>query len=187
MTDYGEFANLVATVTSLVAAGAAITLAFTKRSKWQPPEEAVSAAVSRIAALMTAIGIAFLYVFASKMQSGALAIVSACLFAATLLAVLVAISVNIRRSFYYPAIRVEENRVLGGSKLTPEAAKIHSERGFTEQRLFEDAQGDKDLVWTRPSQVSVNLQSTLSFIILIGAGGCALASAGALVATSIKP
>ena len=50
--------------------------------------------------------------------------------------------------------------------------------------MFEDAQGDKDLVWMRPSQAAVNMRSTLSYIALIGAGSCCLAAMGMLVAVA---
>jgi hypothetical protein len=65
--------------------------------------------------------------------------------------------------------------------LTDEAAKIKRDKGLTEQRMFEDAQGDKDVVWTKDSQASVNTRSTLSFIFLIGFGTCSLAAAAMLV------
>jgi hypothetical protein len=184
MTDYGVFANLVATVTSLAAAAGAVILAFTKRSRWQPPEEAVPAAVSRMAALAAMLGIALLYVYATKLGTGRLAIIAVAGFAIALVSLIVAIKTNINYSFYYPAERKEENRRLGGNRLTSEAHSLERSRGLSWQQLFEDAQGDKDLVWTRQSQSAVNIRSTLSFIMLIGAGACCLAAAGMLVATS---
>jgi hypothetical protein len=65
--------------------------------------------------------------------------------------------------------------------LTDEASQIKRDKGLTEQRLFDDAQGDKDLVWTKPSQAAVNVRSTISFILLIGFGTCSLAAAAMLV------
>jgi hypothetical protein len=50
--------------------------------------------------------------------------------------------------------------------------------------MFEDAQGDKDLVWTKSSQATVNLRGTLSFIGLIGLGTCTVAAAAMLVVVS---
>jgi hypothetical protein len=52
--------------------------------------------------------------------------------------------------------------------------------------MFEDAQGDKDLVWTKDSQAAVGIRSTLSFIGLIGFGTCSLAAAAMLVIVYIK-
>jgi len=71
---------------------------------------------------------------------------------------------------------------LGGDTLTDEASTIKEQKGCSEQLMFLDAQGDKDLVWTRESQSRVQVKSTLSFIGLIAFGTCALASASMLVA-----
>jgi hypothetical protein len=69
MSQFGVFANIVATAGSLSAAAGAISLAFLKRSKWQPPEEAVPAAVPRVSALISMVFIALIYVFGPKMGS----------------------------------------------------------------------------------------------------------------------
>jgi hypothetical protein len=84
---------------------------------------------------------------------------------------------------------LEKSRTLGGDVLTAEAETIAKTKGFTVQQMFEDAQGNKDLVWTKDSQARVNIKSTLSFIGLIGFGTCALASASMLIAvfTTIPP
>lgn len=185
MTEYGEFATLVATVSSLVAASVAILFGFQKRARWQPPEEAVSVAVSRLASLLTAVGIAILYVFAKDMARWMLAAVVILFLIMTLCALLVAISTNVKYSYFFPAERNEKNRKLGGDRLTDEAEKIRKKKGMTIQDMFLDSHGDKDLVWTRDSQASVSIRSTLSFIFLIGGGGCCLAAAGMLVATTV--
>jgi len=185
MTDYGVFANLGATVSSLVAVTTAILLGFQKRARWQPPQEAVPFAVSRFASLMTALGVGLLYVFAGQMERWVLASLAVGLFIVAFAALLVAISVNIRHSYYYPARAIEKNRTLGGDQLTAEAAGIQHNKGCNPQQMLEDAKGKKDLVWTRKSQASVAIRSTLSFVILIGAGGCCLAATGMLVVTTI--
>jgi hypothetical protein len=180
MKDYGVFANLVAIAGSLASAAAAITLAFMKRSKWQPPQEAVPAAASRFAALLAMIVIALLYVFAAAVGLVWLAVITVSFFAVAILSLVIAIGTNTEYSFYYPK-KKEEDRKLGGDKLTEEAAKIKQEKGVGEQQMFEDARGDKDLVWTKKSQAAVGIRSTLSFIGLIGFGTCSLAAAAMLV------
>ena len=52
--------------------------------------------------------------------------------------------------------------------------------------MFQDAQGDKDLVWTRSIEAAVNVGTTLAFVFLIGFGTCSLATAATLVATSLS-
>jgi hypothetical protein len=184
MKDYGVFANLVAMAGCLASAAAAITLAFMKRSRWQPPEEALPAVASRFASLLAMIIIALLYVFAARIGLIPLAILTVAFFAITIICLTTAINTNIKYSFYYPLYSANidgSGRVLGGDELTPEAARIREIRGLNEQQMFSDAQGDKDLVWTRASQASVNIRSTLSFIGLIGFGTCSLAAAAMLV------
>jgi hypothetical protein len=104
----------------------------------------------------------------------------------TLVALAVTIRTNIRHAYFFPAEKVESNRRLGGDRLTEEAQAIVDTKRQTPQQLFLDAQGDKDLVWTRDSQAAVSVRSTLSYIALIGAGACCLASAGMLVAVSAR-
>ncbi|GEM_PF-4367761 len=181
MNDYGVFANLVTVAASLASAAAAVRLAFMKRSRWQPPEEAVPAAVSRFAALLAMIVIALLYVFGRKVGQVALACITILLFVIAVVCLIVALRTNVRYSFYYPKRNHETDRKLGGDVLTEEAMRICKEKGLNEQQLLEDAQGDKDLVWTKASQASVMTRSTLSFIGLIGLGTCALAAAAMLV------
>jgi hypothetical protein len=182
MNKFGVFAQLVAIAGSLASAAAAIRLAFMKRSKWQPPEEALPAAAARFALLLTMIVIALLYVFGASIGLIWLGVTTVVLFGTALASLTLAIKTNIKYSFYYPAEKIETNRRLGGDTLTAEAAKIHQENHLTEQKMFEDAQGDKDLVWTKDSQASINIRSTISFILLVGLGTCSLAAAAMLVA-----
>jgi len=185
MNKYGVFANLVTVSGSLAAAAGAVRLAFMKRSKWQPPEEAVPTAVSRFAALLAMVVIALLYVFGGKIGQTALASITVVLFAIALTSLTIAIRTNTKYSFYYPRRNHEADRKLGGNVLTREAGRIHRDRGLTEQQMFEDAQGDKDLVWTKASQASTMTLSTISFIGLIGLGTSTLAAAAMLVVIAI--
>jgi hypothetical protein len=49
MSKYGVFGHLVMVGASLASAAGALRLAFMKRSKWQPPEEALPAVAARFA------------------------------------------------------------------------------------------------------------------------------------------
>jgi hypothetical protein len=184
-TDYGVFAQIVGIAGSLASAAAAIRLAFMKRSKWQPPEEAVPAGASRLAALVAMVFIALLYVFGARLGDVRLGIITVILLAIAILSLVIAIRTNIVNSYYYPN-NDEASRKLGGTTLTDEAAQIRQTRGLTVQQLFTDAHGDKDLVWTKSSQATVSIMSTLSFIGLIGFGTCTLAAAAGLVALQVK-
>jgi hypothetical protein len=187
MSHYGPLADLVTGVISLAAASASIIATFTKRAKWQPPEEIVPSAVSRLSALLTAVGIANLWAYREQLGVGWLSAITVGGVAVSLVALTVAIHTNIECSYFYPAQKTEKNRKLGGDKLTAQAQKIQIERGLTSQAMFEDAQGDKDLVWTRASQATASVRSTLSFVLLIAAGSCALAAAALLLSGKLVP
>jgi len=185
MTEYGVFAHIVAIAGALASTAAAIRLAFMKRTKWQPPEEALPAVASRFAALLAMLVIGLLYVFGPRIGLVWLAIITGVFFTIAIVSLVIAIKTNITYSFYYPDGN-EKNRKLGGSILTDEAARIQrQQKGRSEQELFVDAHGNKDLVWTKGSQASVNIRSTLSFIGLIGFGTCSLAAVATLVAVAI--
>lgn len=181
MSDYGAFANVVGVAGSLAAAVGAITLAFKKRARWQPPEETVPAAVAQISALIAMVFVALIFVFAKTIGALSLAILAVvCLIIATY-SLIQAIRTNAKYSFYYPNDD-EASRRLGGSELTSQAAQIARDKHLSEQELFSHAQGKKYLVWTRVSQAQIQVRSTMSFIGLIGFGTCALAAASMLVA-----
>jgi hypothetical protein len=184
MKDFGVFAFLVAIVTSLAAAASAIRLAFMKRTTWQPPEEVVASGASRLASLMAMVFISLLFVFGARIGLTALGITTVLLLLIAIVALTMAISTNVKYSYYYPATKSEANRKLGGSVLTSEAANIKATHGHTEQEMFVDVKGAKDKIWTRQSQASVNIRSVISFIALIGFGTCSLAAAGMLVAVA---
>lgn len=180
MNEYGVFANIVAVAGSLASAVAAIKLAFMKRTKWQPPQEDLPEAAARFAALVAVVFIALIYVFAEALGVAVVALITVICLVVAIVSLSLAIKTNIRYSFYYPSNQ-EEHRVLGGSNLTKEAASIQASRGLTEQQLLQDAQGDKDLVWTKSSQAAVHVRSTMSFIALIGFGTSTLSAASMLV------
>lgn len=181
MNKFGVFANVVAIAGALAAAAAAISLAFLKNAKWRPPEEAIPAVVPRLSALASMIFIAIIYVFGAEIGKLGLGIIAGILLALTIWCLTVAIHINTSFSFYYPRTK-KDARKLGGSVLTDEAAAIKGKEKLTEQQLFEDAQGEKDLVWTRSSQSSIQIRAVLSFIGLIAFGTCALGAASMLVA-----
>jgi len=185
MNEYGVFANLVATAGCLSAAAAAIGLAWLRRAKWQPPEETLPAATARFSSLIAMVFIAIIFVFGRRWGVEVLAVLSVAFLLISLYALLVTTRTNITYSFYYPPTGNEADRTLGGSELTPEARKIQKHKGLQPQQLLQDAQGDKDLVWTRESRAEVGTRSTLSYIALIGCGSCTVAAASMLVAVSV--
>jgi hypothetical protein len=185
--DYGVSAQLVAVAGSLAAAAAAISLAWMKRTKWQPPETTLPQASSRMASLIAMVCIAILYVFASRIGIVYLALVTVVFLLIGIVALVITIGTNVKYSFYFPLPQQESNRILGGSTLTPEAQRIANEHGQVPQQMLEDAHGRKDLIWTRESQALVAQKSVAGYIALIGFGTCSLAAAAMLVSVAIGP
>jgi len=180
MADYGVFGNLVTTAGCLAAATGAIALSWMKRANWQPPEEALPKVGARFSSLVAMVFIAIIYVFSPTMGLPYLAGLSGMLLLVALVALSITILTNIKYSFHYPS-RAEQNRLLGGSVLTAEAARIKSRFEQDEQEMLEQLQGDRDKLWTKDSQAIVNLRSTLSFIVFVAFGTSALAAAAFLV------
>ena len=187
--DYGVFAQIVAIGGSLAAAAGAFTLGFVKRSRWQPPRETVPDGTSRLSSLITIVFVGLIYVFGAQVGQIALGSLAAVLVVAAVWALTVTITTNIGYAYHYPEPKTEANRVLGGDELTPEAEAIRAKRkNRSIEDLLIDAHGQKDLVWTRPSQARIAVRSTLGYIALIAAGACAIAAVSMLVAIAIgKP
>lgn len=185
LSDYGVFAQIVAIGGSLAAAAGAFTLGFVKRSRWQPPRETVPDGTSRVSSLITIVFVGLIYVFAGRVGQVPIGALAVALVLAAVWALSVTINTNINHAYYYPADGAEAHRVLGGDELTAEAREIHARHGPEAQQLLIDAQGRKDLVWTRRSQARIAVRSTLGYITLIAAGACAIAAVSMLVAMSV--
>src|SRR5262249_1571193 len=145
------------------------------------PEETVPAGVARLSSLIAMVFVGVIYVFAKDIGAVILAVIAVGCLVIAIYALTQAIQTNTTYSFYYPEDK-EADRKLAGDTLTPEAAKIQKDKSLGEQQMFSDAQGRKDLVWTKESQARIQVRSTLSFIGLIAFGSCALAAVSMLVA-----
>jgi len=170
-TDYGALKDTVAIAGSLVAAGSAIAVSWTRRAKWMPPEETVPAATSRVSGLVCAVIIGVLYPLRLRIGQVPMLGVAGMSLSIALVALIVSIWVNTAHGFAY-----EGKRILGGFRLTDEATAIKVKRRWNEQQLLTNANGNPDLVWTKGSTAAAQIVSTLGFIFLIAAGSIALAS-----------
>ena len=176
-TDYGALKDVVAVSGSLVAAAGAIGVSWTRRAKWMPPEETVPHATARTSGLICAVVIGSIYLLRTRLGTERLLVVSGSALGLAVLFLIVSIYVNTAHSFKRrSAGRAADTRVLGGFRLTGEAQRIAQERSMGSQALLDHANGDSDLVWTRPSQATAQIFSTLGFIGLQAAGSIALAA-----------
>lgn len=201
-TDYGAFAPIVSTAGSIVAMGAALTLGWKGRAKWEPVEEDVPRAPQKVASLVAALMVVLIWTQWNEVQ-----------YRDTLTKLVIWCSIGLivslivyglLKGYIYTAVRkkngaaensteTEEIKVIGG--LWPnENAKQHvgkPERPqvpghppsqiLTLQRMFAACEYVKDEVWSRPSQQLASMLFTLGYLGLIIAGTVALGS-GAILA-----
>src|SRR6266404_2011000 len=129
----GPLAFVVKFAGFVIATGIAIRLGWMRRSRWMPPEETVPDATTKMASLFTGVAVVLLYMASgSPNQYGIYGIIIAVAFVATLVTLATTIYLSTTLSFQGRA----GTRVLGGFKLTSEAAGIHEDRRVNEQELF---------------------------------------------------
>lgn len=185
-TDYGAFAPLVATAGTIVAMGAALTLGWKGRAKWEPVEEDVPRAPQKVAGLVAALMVVLIWVQWNDIQykSTLTKLVIGCS-----IALIVSLVVyGLLKGFIYTAVRkkkgapvgsmeTEEIKVIGGLWLNqnakehvgkPEGPQVPGERPsqiLTVQRMFALSEYVKDEVWSRPSQQISSMLFTLGYLL----------------------
>src|SRR5262245_60753573 len=105
-SDYGALKETVAIAGSLIAAGSAIALPWTRRAKWMPPVETVPAATAKVSGLLCAVAIGALYLQRVRIGQDALLLIAGCLIGVTLLALVLSIYVNTAYGFTFNERRV---------------------------------------------------------------------------------
>ncbi|MGU3468826.1 hypothetical protein ACLBXO_28675 [Methylobacterium sp. C33D] len=182
MADYGALGDVVAASGSLIGAATAIGLAWKRRSKWMPPEEAVPDATAKVSSLICAVAVGIIYINRIKIGPESMSAISIVCLISALLCLIVSIFINTVYSFeYYASNDDRKSRILGGLRLTREARHIAKTRHLEVHKLFENANFDRDLVWTRPSRALTAVISTLGYIGLLASGSIALASTAILM------
>jgi len=186
-TKYGSLADTVKGVGFLLAAILTISLGWMKRSgsSWVPPEEAVPKATTRFASLITAVLLAFIYVFLHQPERiPILAIVTFLSLVISLTGLL--FTTYVIKAYGFPATRrnwrgKEIHTIkLGGIEFTHDAAEAIKIRNVDADHLLQEAQGDLNLVFTKISVAKIHLSVTASFLALQSFGSLALGGAGLL-------
>jgi hypothetical protein len=205
--DYGAFAPIVSAAGTILAMGAALTLGWKGRARWEPVEEDVPRAPQKVASLVAALMVVLIWAQWNEIQykSTLTKLVIGCS-----IALIVSLVVyGLLNGFIYTAVRkkkgapadsteTEEIKVIGGLWLTknarehvgkPEGQQVPSERPsqiLTVQRMFALSEFTKDEVWSRPSQQLTSMLFTLGYIVLIVAGTVALGSGAILTGLIMK-
>jgi hypothetical protein len=187
MTDYGPLSGLVGSVGAILAAGAAITLAWVRNANWTPPENDVPTGPPKVAGLLTSVAIAGLWFETGKaLRSHDLEKIAIWCAVATLVFLLV-YSFLMGVFIYHREIatgpnKTERIRTTGGLWLTRDA-RVKLKKAKTIQRLFAGAAYDHDLIWSRVSRSIVKTFLIVSFLGLQVCGSIAIAT----VALSADP
>ena len=205
--DFGAFAPIVSSAGTILAMGAALTLGWKGRARWEPVEEDVPRAPQKVAGLVAALMVVLIWVQWNAIQykSTLTKLVIGCS-----IALIVSLVVyGLLNGFIYTAVRkkkgapagsteTEEIKVIGGLWLNknarghvgkPEGPQVPGQRPaqiLTVQRMFALSEYVKDEVWSRPSQQLASMLFTLGYLGLIVAGTVALGSGAILTGLVMK-
>jgi hypothetical protein len=158
-----------------------------RRARWQPPEEDLPGATAKFAALVCAVAVAVLYAIGrEELGLSGLAWTAGWSIGVAVLALLISIYVNTAFTFRKGRESPHATRILGGFRLTEEAARVREDKGLTEQRMYETGGFDPDLVWTRSSRGLVKMLSSTAYLSLQAFGSIGLASAAMLLGMSAQ-
>lgn len=190
--DYGQFASVVSTAGTLMAAVGALILTWKPRAAWEPTNEDLPLGAQRIAGLVVAVVIAALWLSQRDRPDTPLMIVAGvCLAGAVLCAagygLLIGMFTYERQVATGPASVVHQ-KIVGGFSLTPQARQrmTSTKPPLTVQDLFKGAAYDPDKVWTRVSRSVAKLSFFLAYIGLVVFGTVALAAVAIAVAQPAK-
>ena len=184
--EYGPLSDLVLYGGYIMAAAAAISLAWRGRAKWEPAEEDVSKGPQKVGALVAGIWIALLWATYNGDRGAkdlrALTIILAGLTIVSLLAYSLLISTLMCEAITAASGKPVNIKIIGGYRLTPAARqKLSSDNSLTVQRLLKGSAYDPSLVWTTISRALAKLSYVVAYLALTIFGSVALAGAAIIL------
>jgi hypothetical protein len=191
MNELGAFKDLVGTAGAIMAAGAAITLAFKGRQKWEPAVDDVPSGPARVAALLAAVAIALIWYQAGRVlfsgQLTTIAIASSIVCVAGLAIYIFLVTTRVYAvEFAITRRKTATKNIVGGLWLTaPARRKLSRKKNLTIQTLLKGAGNQPDLIWSREARACAKLVFIGAYLLLQVFGSIALA-ATALVVNSPK-
>jgi hypothetical protein len=192
--DYGQFGQMIATGTTLVAAVGSLFFLLKKRAKWEPAEEDVPKLAQSIAALVDAVALAWIWYFQqaqgptarSSLLTIALWSVAVAVACAILYGLLVSVFTYDREVTISPR-RVVRLKVVGGFFLRPEAKAAQRRENVTIQELFKGSAYNADKLWNRLNRSLAKSSFLLSYVGLVVSGTLALATAAMSLSLPTEP
>ncbi len=183
-TDFGSLAPIVKGAGALIAMVIAIILAWKGRAKWEPSEEDIPGGPQKVAGLVSAviIGIAWYLSTASQVIVLSFWAIGLAVFALIMLVVYgYLVSSQTFTQIVIVNRKPREKKVIGGFRLTDQAARIIKKEKTTTQQFFKGTAYDPDMVWTRPSRSLAKSAFVVSYVGLIVGGTLALALAAIII------
>jgi hypothetical protein len=189
--NYGPLTNLVGTVGSIVASGAAIGLAWRGRTKWEPSEEDISKGPQKVAGLVAAVMIVLVWALLNR--SAQIGLLVRFAIGLTLLCVLSLLVYGffVATQTYYVVLAPKLNEtvkanIIGGLWLTDQAKKSKSKNKVTTQVLLAGAAYDPDALWSRASRGLAKMLFVLCYLVLTVSGTLALTCAAIILGLRTK-
>ncbi len=164
-----------------MAAGLAIAQAWRGRAGWEPSEEDISRGPQKVGSLAAAVLVAVLW--AKTSGSANVTTLAVALIALTIMFLCIygyVVATQTYTSLHVVQSTVQEEKIVGGYRLTAAAKKRLQAGDLTVQELFKGAAYDPDKVWTRSSRALAKMTFVLGYLGLTICGTLALA-AGAII------
>ena len=189
--NYGPLTNLVGTVGSVVAAGAAIGLAWRGRTKWEPSEEDISKGPQKVAGLVAAVMIVMVWALLNRSTHISLLVRFAIGLASICVLSLLVYGFFVATQTYYVVLTAKPNEtvkknIIGGFWLTDQAKKSKSKNKVTTQVLLAGAAYDPDVLWSRASRALAKMLFVLCYLALTVSGTLALTCAAMILGLRTK-
>lgn len=181
-TDYGPFAPMVGFVGGAAAAVTAISITWRGTlKKWRPPEEALPGTAQKMIAILGIISVVYIWWIASPETAELLwKYVFVMLGSAVTAFLFYSLSVAYLR--YTIETDTGTHVVLGGLWLSAFAKKTMKEKNVpTAQEFLKGVGYQKDIVWSRLSQVLAQLITIMLYIITLAGGTAAVGGVGFLI------
>jgi hypothetical protein len=189
--DYGPLTNLVGTAGSIVAAGAAIALAWRGRTKWEPSEEDISKGPQKVGGLVAAVMIVLIWALLNDSAHFTFLVRCAIWLASLCVLSLLVYGFLAATQTYYVVVAPNPNEtvkknIIAGFWLTNEARESRRKNKVTTQVLLAGAAYDPDVLWSRASRGLAKMFFTLFYLGLTVTGTLALTCAAIILGLRTK-
>lgn len=184
--QYGPLAEVVSTGGSLVAAAAALGLAWRGRTKWEPSEEDLPAGGQKVAGLLAAVAIALLWAEnqdpASTATLNKILIVGA---VGTFVSFLLYSFLIGTQTFTLPTT-APATRIIGGFRYTKRAKTKVRDDHVEGDELLEGFCWEVDKVWTRSSRQAAKTTCIGLYTTFVFLGTVTLAAAAVRIGLALQ-